>query len=881
MHQRLLPLLFPALLLGFSALPTGLTFGQEPRKHGAASARPFAPSRASECSQDVFEKKFGPQELALFSQEWERQTRVFPYVFSRSPAPLEVNSLSLFPVEREFTVSGEGSEAGETVTVWGYRYQAPKDSPFRLAVAESFLCSLDTQNGFLDSLKGLLANEKIFDQWEGFSKKSKTTPDEHKDPTDLARFKKMNELFKALEEFASEIKSSPAGKALLSAFFKQMISNEQRLSKTPPEALELHPDLKKLLKQIQESENSEELLNLTERLADLDGFDYWLHPQIATYVRKVIEDPNFSVNKNNFTPQQADDFSNRVLRALGQTEPDRSSLLDPRRSQGHIGVDSNGAGSVTVQSPESLFASDLSHSEKSLNGLSEAEKQAKRQNAAASITRAIHDYRETGALSPQHLAVLKGSETLLRTLDNKDTPVQDILNASPQESAALDRAERSVLTPVREDLEKRIPNNSFPISGGAILKVSKLPPVYQEIIRRIGKSMEKNDLHAIDAMASFMQKGDTTHLMSLIFSDRDALSSTLQTLSSKGMPPEVTGALERQANAHFGLKGSGRSNPEDFEYARRLLKKKIRELGNDPNQKEQRDSHLLALAIMDKMGLKGVTDRDNKGSTDSYTPEHIAGTLANENDAIEHACGDKKGFAKLECEEKVLKAARDFIGQHTGLPSSVRARLFDRFSKRDDDASKAQDYLKHMAERPLPRGSPLRTAYLFRPNSELASLASEEQTAEETQKQNPKDKQLIEDARLLARHLIPFVQTFTPEEYAELTDKKAVLSFIRCLQEKMASPNTLNHAAGISLIYQAATQKDPSLALSVLSAASDLLSCGAYIPKALSWGPFELSEAAKKAGEPLARKETLEYIDGKSGGGHGTLKLRRRGSASS
>ena len=757
--------------------------------------RPKVPSRTSQCSKTRFEQIFG-----LNSLETELKSNTSQKT-SRPLVPAE--SIT----EKRYGGGGLGATwAYDVVTAW--RYKAPDDRIFRLAVSDSLSCLSEGQEESSNALSSLLNQDGIFNKVQPNGGKLKR--DEAARPEDLLAYRKMRELFENLKTVMAKHKGKKEFAAFFQAFFKQIQKNEESLLSKEPK-LELHPDLLKEIEKLRK-EGSDELLSFVTAFSKTPEFDYWLHPILANYFRKALGDPAFSLKPSaGMTTAQAQDLGREFQKILQGTSTPADvkgpSLIDPLTTQGRVS-----SGEVVTPAIPDLLKADLEKLAGRLRNPDGRKTSATLQETAQLLSRALNDHAtESGKNpTPEFLALKDAARNALAVLsqDGSSPAPSSATELEGEDSRRRNETDRLVLDPLRQKLEAELSGHKYPVSLKAIDTVSAYPDSLKELIQSITRRLEPTNLSrsAQTSLEDFLQTGETQHLFDLLFKNRGAFEGALGFLrsakeASKGDQAllRATSLLSQLGDKSFKPSGNW---AEEYPYTRRLLKDSIDRLSQDPSRAKDRDAHLLALRLLDEMGLEGVTDRDTKDSN-SYRPEELYQELKAEQTALLEACGDsadpKDCIQKLE--RSLMDRAHAFVGKPSGLTSEIRRNLVEHFPSESD--LRRYDHLE--------KGSPLRQAALlsgrFNPediknnqsteiplnerNQRVFGASEESADAETVAKHLPKlfgyRREAAKESASLAEKLSGVFSTAAteltegnPEEIAQIK------SFYRCLSLRLA-----------------------------------------------------------------------------------------------
>ncbi|MFM8270340.1 MAG: hypothetical protein ACKN9V_09150, partial [Pseudomonadota bacterium] len=578
-------------------------------EHGATSSlRPKVSSRASECSQSKFEDTFGLNKLADANKSSAART---------AHPLLPIRTLT----EKRYGGGGMGASWSYDVAA-GRRYQAPDDRVFRWAVSDSLSCFLDKHTDSSDFLSNLLTQVTLLDQIQPNGGKLKT--DGKAQPEELETFRKMGELFEKLKAELSQQQGKKDFEDFFQAFFKQIKKTEQSLLSSKPQ-LELHPDFVRQIEKLRK-EASPELASFVKDFSESPEFDYWLHPILANHFRKALKDPAFSLKPNeNMTPAQAFDLGRefqRIFRGASVSGDLKGpSPTDPLATQGRVVGQQISSPQIT-----NLLGAELDHLAARLPS-DERGRQAMLQDTAQRLSRSLNDYQTElgGSFSPEHLALRDATQTALARLTNDRDSANSASTLQGEGARNRNETDRTILNPLRTKLESELSGHKYPISLAAIEKVSVYPESMKELIQWLTRRMEPKALSrgAQGNLEGFLQTGETQHLFDLLFQDRNAFQGALGFISAAKEASKGDQALLRATSlltklSAQSLKPNSKWN-EEYAYARSLLKDSISKLSHDALREKDRDAHLLALRLLDEIGLKNVTDRDTKAA-DSYLP---------------------------------------------------------------------------------------------------------------------------------------------------------------------------------------------------------------------------------------------------------------------
>jgi len=665
--------------------------------------RPKVASRTSQCSQAAFEQTFG---LNALETEQKKEAS------SQSSHPLlPIEALT----EKRYGGGGMGATWSYDVTS-AWRYKAPDDRIFRLAVSDSLSCLLDGQSDSSSALETLLNQDTVFGKVlpNGGKLKTGETPR----PEDLLVYQKMRELFADLKTETSKHSGKKDFADFFKAFFKQIQKNEETLLSKEPQ-LELHPDFLKELEKLRK-EGSDELVSFVTAFSKTPEFDYWLHPQIANYFRKALGDPAFTLKSGEgMTQAQANDLGREFQKILQGTPTPADvkgpSPIDPLQTQGRVSFSRNESGGeahLTTPSPSDFLKPDLEKFVSRLRNPDGRQTAATVQEAAQLLSRAINDRHETfgSAHSPEALALSEAARSVLSKLSDDSTAAVQATSLEGETAKVRNETDRLVLNPLRQKLEAGLKGHKYPVSLAAIDRVSEYPLSTKELIQAITRRIEPGNLSrsAQENLEDFLQTGETQSLFDLIFKNRGAFEGALGFIRTAQEASAGDQALLRATSLLSQLSDKslkpGTNWSDDYPYTRKLLKDAIAKLSQDPTRIKDRDAHLLALRLLDEMGLEGVTDRDTK-ERNAYVPENLYQELRAEQASLMKEC---RGASDPEsCIQKLERSLLDksaaFVGKPTGLTSEIRRHLLENPPPREH--LRRYDHLE--------KGSPLRQGALF------------------------------------------------------------------------------------------------------------------------------------------------------------------------
>ena len=796
--QRILPGL-ALIVMGFSSL----SLSEHSR---VTTKRPKASSRASECGKSKFESTFGLNRL-------EDQASSSPKA-SRPLIPIQAQT------EKRYGGGGLGATWSYDVTS-AWRYKAPDDRVFRLAVSEALSCLLDHQEEAAGFLGTLLNQDSLFSQVQPNAGKLKT--DQNALPRDLLVYRKMRSLFESLSGLLRELQGEKEASDFFQAFLKQVQKTEQSLLSENPK-LEPHPDLIKQFEKLRK-DPSGKLFSLVKSFSETQEFDYWLHPILANYFRKALKDPGFEMKPDSgMSSAQANDLG-REFQQILQGTPTPSDVRgpapsDPLATQGKVhwtGKDSSSEALLSTPQPAELLKPDLEQFAHRLRDPDERKRNATTQDVSQKLARSLNDRNEHfgGAMTPEHLALRDAAQAALTGLSKNATAAAAASDLAGKEAQDRNKTDREVLQPLRQKLEQELVGFTYPISIGAVGKVSQYPGSIKELIQMVTRRLEPKTLsrEAQENLEDFLKTGETQHFFDLLFKNRSAFEGAIGFLNSAREAAPGDQALLRANSLFSGISANSlkatKKWEEDYVYTRSLLKKSIAKLSQDPRREKDRDAHLLALRLLDEIGLVGVTDRDTKNNN-AYLPETLYQELKSEQAALRAACesdaNQENCIRKLEL--SILERARHFVGGPTGLTSEIRRRLLETFSPANPNRETIEAQLQRNDH--LPKGSPLRQAALFSGPAKREEISGFQSTEipmnEQLQRLDGKgdrneepgevveripemyrhQRELSKGSAQLAVHLAAEIANAAAMVLEEDPDKKAQLElFYQCLSERL------------------------------------------------------------------------------------------------
>lgn len=681
--------------------------------------RPKIPARTNECSQFKFESTYGLD-------------RIEDAAKGKAPERLH----PLLPIEeitqKKYGGGGPGATWAYEVTA-GWKYRAPKDSVFRLAVSDSLSCLLDNLGSSANFLSELLNQDDLFRQYQphpGPLKKDSSSTAE-----DLLVFQKMRELFTSLKIVLEEHKGQKDFEDFFRAFFKQIkLTEESLLSKSPK--LEAHPEFLKQIDKLRE-EASPQLKEFLKTFSKSPEFDYWLHPLLANYFRQALSDPSFSLaSEKALTDAQTQDLGRQFQQILQGTkllaDVKGPSLIDPIHNQGKVKITqgtSGPAADVFVPQATELLNSEFEMFQRRLERLERRQSQSLEHGTAQKLSRALNDLapQPGQSLSPSHLALRDAVRGVLPGLSQKPEFAQLASSHEGPSAESRNKTDREVLDPLRTKLEAELPGYKYPISLDSIETVADYPDSVKELIQTITRRVEPKSLSikARQALEDFLMTGETQHLFDLLFKNRSAFDGAVLFIRGAKEASPNDQSLSRAASLLTQMNSPAfkpsKSWMDEYAYTRRLLKDSIDQLSQDHSREKDRDAHLFALRILDELGLVGVTDRDQK-ERNSYLPGTLYQELGNEQRHLNEACEEAPNRA--DCIQKIersfLERAEKFVGSHTGLTSEIRSRMLDSFSANNPARKSLEAHLRRLEH--LPPGSPLRQGVLFSKDFRVDSL---------------------------------------------------------------------------------------------------------------------------------------------------------------
>jgi hypothetical protein len=317
------------------------------------AARPVNSSERTSCLSTDFDKKHGTFELSDHQKvnEINQQT----YIFSNRPPVPESTPLPLIEIEKEGTTSIrypvnrggiDHQHPIETFNLVGWSYKAPQDSTFRTALSQGLECLLTQKEDFGDKLEKILSDESIFKRFRGVS--SKKDSEKEAPEAELAKARKMLEVYRELKKEISDTKNNLLIKNFLAAVFSQIKLTEEELRrKINPISFE--PTFIKQLELLHNikgktdpSQQEKELLSYFEnQFSKEPRFSYLMNPLIASFVKTAIENGVRNPESKTMQAEALKDFEEHYLRknvgkefyGLSPTDLASKMFYDPKKKE--------------------------------------------------------------------------------------------------------------------------------------------------------------------------------------------------------------------------------------------------------------------------------------------------------------------------------------------------------------------------------------------------------------------------------------------------------------------------------------------------------------------------------------------------------------------
>ncbi|MBI4402950.1 MAG: hypothetical protein HY537_02240, partial [Deltaproteobacteria bacterium] len=243
---------------------------------------------------------------------------------------------------------GRGSPY-KVAVVAGWRYRAPDDSVFRLALAHAMLCEgVAKDSSFGTAMRSWLTNHDMFRM---YLSKNGEKEDGEPDSQDIAKINLMTSLF---DLFKKEVASNnPLIRGFLKEVFNQIRVTELHVLNGEPlsftygfkDQVEL---LRKLLAKADRTKEEKEFVDFFKEFSKEPRFSYLMHPLIASYAQSAINTGVLASDNRAMNKDQLNDIERQLQRVLG-TPVNFDWIKHPSLAAGAIKGGNNSADSASCK----------------------------------------------------------------------------------------------------------------------------------------------------------------------------------------------------------------------------------------------------------------------------------------------------------------------------------------------------------------------------------------------------------------------------------------------------------------------------------------------------------------------------------------------------
>jgi hypothetical protein len=661
-------------------------------KHGTdnspMAARPVNSSERTSCLSTDFDKKHGTFELSDHQKSYEINQQT--YIFSNRPPVPESTPLPLIEIEKEGTTSIrypvnrggiDHQHPIETFNLVGWSYKAPQDSTFRTALSQGLECLLTQKEDFGDKLEKILSDESIFKRFRGVS--SKKDSEKEAPEAELAKARKMLEVYRELKKEISDTKNNLLIKNFLAAVFSQIKLTEEELRrKINPISFE--PTFIKQLELLHNikgktdpSQQEKEILSYFEnQFSKEPRFSYLMNPLITSFVKTAIENGVRNPESKTMQAEALKDFEEHYLRknvgkefyGLSPTDLASKMFYDPKKKE------------IEILSPEPFRRMDETIKKRisEIQTLEPKEQRSKVQELEQSIVGALTSLdSEKYGPSPQMHAL---RQSLVRGLTQLAGDTQEAVHRINELSATAPRKLESDSN-LLSQLGKKA---GLSLSNEALVRFSKYDPVLKRVLSGVLNRIPSFGENQKEELNRILQSGSSTDIMhALMMPYKGFHKAAVEELEAMGADKEAISLLKELSDHETMNSRQG----EEYYQLRDRLKKEILvgEFSDTSFAKlsDKQKADLFVLAMLDEHGLRGVTPRDGVSSEnrDHYDLGALYSAL-NSEDRFLNALSRESGKSQEVLENEMKEHVTRISGKWTGLPPQRRQTILDRINGR-------------------------------------------------------------------------------------------------------------------------------------------------------------------------------------------------------
>ena len=673
-------------LIGLFSLVPSIIFSvdsEHARPEASSKPRNVDERSVTDCTSKKFKEIYEP--LPLIDQRENYQIENGWYLFQNRPSTKKSSPLPLIPiVQYEKATSyylppsrpvGAGTRVNSSELI-GWRYRSPNDGTFRSALAQGLLCDLAGKKEFGEALDSLLASEAIFKKFVDTKGKEGNLEDFEED---VAKTKKMREIFSSLQQELKETGSNPLISKFWAGMFKQISLTESILRESPRikplkfgkdflDQLELAHSL--ITKDPRGKEENEFLSYIDKKFLAEPRLSYLMNPLIVDFIKNAL--------KNGVKTKQGFDSDSGLAKGVQDGKSQLKKLVgqdytfdDPELSSGRLKYDPKSKTAEYVTGDP--FQRIDQRMDRILEGIShqDPKDQVKtRQSLQGKLSKFIADDLDQSKVhsSPELYALRQAA---LRAVAK--------LHTGPGGNAAAEALGRRSSDSPKEVLEAIDILSSLgkeaglSVSPEAIERFSHYDPLIQKVAKSLVSKFSSLDPLSKKEAEGFLQTGSSSDLVKLIFKSSRLFSEAVNQLRSSAADTEAVKLLSELA--HYKYPNAEQATR--YQSIRKRLKESL--LKKDYESFTESDkADLFALNLMDEYGLYEVTKRDSGNSeAGRYDLGLSFNYLKSEQETLTRL-SEKTGKSSEALEQEMTKYVRSHYGKETGLTPEIRRVVLER-----------------------------------------------------------------------------------------------------------------------------------------------------------------------------------------------------------
>jgi hypothetical protein len=667
---------------GIALLVAGAGLAGPPLDHGGPSKRNAPLASESPCSVDSFRAAHATFPLqdafdAHSATQFNDGLRLFaskkPVKTSSKYPFLRVKEVSSNQVVNSFNQGGSYSTSYNLLEGW--TYAAPDDNVFRLTIAEALGCAQKDQKAFADAVDGWLGQEDLFKEY--VDRKGNRKPKPEPDPEQVAKLGAMRELFEELKMQKTD--PNPLVREFLAGIYDQMkLFNASILAEKDPSFSKIFLEQIRFIHSLKSktapTEQDLALLAFLGKFVQEPKFSYLLHPSVAEFFKSAT---NNGVTENPAAQMKSYkvDEIEKSLRDPGMLGPSfyLSGVKNLESSAAQILVKKGEAGIHIPNSNERMEKS-IEEFNKRNQDLSPKEQLHARQKLQNRFIELLnrHDLPKSGA-SPQLVAARQALLHGVGLLGPSAKPIAEV-------KRIFDLSEKKPEV-VANDLGLLF---SFGRKTGATFDPAVLgqlegyDPVLKSVLRSIDNGFTSYSKDQSRLLQGFLQKGDTAEFVKMLMGDSKFYEAATGALAKAGADPKLAALMKQASEAEQW------SEQELQEYRgqrNRVREELLAEAEDSSTLSSKQKASLFALSLLDEMGLKSVTPRDDAtlSSPDHYHLQSLFQALKYESEMVEAVSEiTKKTPSRLE--DEVFQHVLGLSGKRTGIPPAARTAILQRLN---------------------------------------------------------------------------------------------------------------------------------------------------------------------------------------------------------